>query len=221
MGAERGLRTAPLLVGLLLLGCASTPPVVNPLLVTAAGEGDALAVADALEALIEHASDTPADRQFAYETMRAVPEGDTAAYAFARASVTGRLVQQQGLRGAQQVQEVEAWALRSRELDPGFRDGAATRLLGTLYVIVPAAFLENGDSEHGVALLEQLVAERPDVVENHLRLAEAYIALGDSEPAAPELCLSLARRAELRHDDQQLLDQLLVTAGPPRCVGVD
>jgi hypothetical protein len=216
MVAERPIRTAALLGLLLLSGCVSRPPVVNPALVAAAEQGDALVTADALEALIEHGADTPADREFAYAAVQKNVQ-DTAAYAFARASVTGRLVQQRGLRGAQLVGEVEEWALRSRQLDPGFRDGAATRLLGTLYVIAPATFLDRGDSEHGVELLEQLVQERPDVVENQLRLAEAYISLGDPDPAAPHLCVCLARREALRHDDQELLDQLVKTAGEPDC----
>ena len=112
---------------------------------------------------------------------------------------------------------MERWALRSRTLDPDFRDGAATRLLGTLYVAAPASFLEHGDSEQGIEMLEQLVQEHPDAVENHLRLAEAYIALSDPEPAAPHLCVCLAQRAALRRDDQQLLDQLVATAGTPDC----
>ena len=155
-------------------------------------------------------------REYAYQVIRAQKE-DNAAYAFARAAVTGRLVQQRGLRGARQVGEVERWALRSRTLDPDFRDGAATRLLGTLYVIAPATFLDHGDSELGLEMLEQLVQEHPEVVENQLRLAEAYIALGDLDPAGPHLCACLAQRTALRRDDQQLLDQLVVTAGTPDC----
>ena len=84
-------------------------------------------------------------------------------------------------------------------------------------MIAPATFLEHGDSEQGLELLEQLVQEHPDVAENQLRLAEAYIALGDPEPAAPHLCVCLAQRAALRRDDQQLLDQLVATAGTPDC----
>ena len=76
---------------------------------------------------------------------------------FARADVTGRLVQQRGFLAANLVPDIERAARRSRELDPNFRDGAATRLLGTLYVIAPAAVLEHGDSEQGLELLEGLV----------------------------------------------------------------
>ncbi len=205
------------MLGLLLLsGCASPPAVVNPELLTPAEQGDALATADALEALIERGADTLADREYAYAAVQQ-GEQDTAAYAFARAAVTGRLVQQRGLPGAKLVGEVEHWALRSRELDPGFRDGAATRLLGTLYVIAPAAFLDRGDSEYGLELLEQLTQERPDMVENQLRLAEAYISLGDPEPATPHLCACLERRDALRRDDRELLARLVATAGVPEC----
>jgi thioredoxin-like negative regulator of GroEL len=77
--------------------------------------------------------------------------------------------------------------------------------------------LEHGDSEQGLELLEQLVKQHPDVPENQLRLAEAFIALGDPDPAEPHLCASLVQRASLRRDDQQLLDQLVATAGTPDC----
>lgn len=189
---------------------------MNPELMAVAERRDALATSDMLEALIERGADSPADRLYAYRAIRGENE-ESAAYAFARADVTGRLVQQRGLRAARQIKEVERWALRSRTLDPDFRDGAATRLLGTLYVSAPATFLEHGDSEQGIELLEQLVEEHPDVIENQLRLAEAYIALGDPDPAASHLCACLANRAALRRDDQHLLDHLVITAGKPDC----
>ena len=217
MVAERRLRCAALLWLLVASACASLPPApVNPALLAAARGGDALAISDALEALIEHGADTPADREFAYQAVK-TPERDGVEYAFARAAITGRLVQLRGLSGARLIGEVERWAQRSRTLDPDFRDGAATRLLGTLYVIAPASLLEQGDSELGLELLEGLASAHPDVVENQLRLAEAYIALGDPDPAAPALCVCLAQRGALRHDDQKLLDQLLATAGTPDC----
>jgi hypothetical protein len=218
MRSERWRLASALLCLLLAAGCATLRPgSVNPELKEAAARHDALVTSDTLEALIDREADSPADRRFAYQAVQS-PEQDTAAYAFARAAVTGRLVQSLGLRGARQVGEVESWAMRSRELDPDFRDGAATRLLGTLYVIAPATFLKHGDSETGLELLEQLAEENPGVPENQLRLAEAYIALGDTEPAAPHLCASLAQRNALRRDDQRLLDHLVATAGaPPDC----
>jgi hypothetical protein len=218
MGAERRPGRLALLGLLLATACASRGPlpVVDPELHAAAQQGDALAMSDALEALIESGAATPADREFAYLAVSNVA-GATAAESFARAAVTGRLVQQRGLRGAPLIGEVERWALRSRTLDPGFRNGAATRLLGTLYVIAPGALVKHGDSERGIELLEGLVSEHPEIVENQLRLAEAYIALGDPDPAGPSLCVCIAQRAELRRDDQQLLDQLLGTTGMPAC----
>jgi hypothetical protein len=217
MAAERWLRLAALLGLLLAPACATLRGgSVSPELAAAAERRDALVLSDTLEALIEGNEDSRADREFAYDAVRTTEE-NTAAYAFARASVTGRLVQSRGLRGASQVGEVEEWALRSQALDPEFREGAATRLLGTLYVIAPATFLEQGDSELGLEMLEQLALKHPDVPENQLRLAEAYIALGDLEPAGPHLCASLAQRSALRRDDQELLDQLVATAGTPEC----
>jgi len=184
---------------------------------SAAGDRqDALALSDALEALIAAGQDTPADRQYAYDIVHAHEE-DTAPSLFARAAVTGRMVQQKGLLAAHLVPEIERCARRSRDLDPDFRGGAATRLLGTLYVMAPAASLQHGDSEVGLQLLEGLAQTHPEVLENHLRLAEAYIALGDPAPAGPHLCRCLANKAALRLDDQGLLQQLIDAAGFPPC----
>jgi len=220
MVVERRLRAQALLCLALATACATPPAIVDPELRAAAEQRDALAVSDALEQRIANGTDTPADREFAYAMVSAI-DGDTAAEAFARAAVTGRLVQLRGMRGAPLIGEVEKWAVRSRGLDPKFRDGAATRLLGTLYVIAPGSLVRYGDSERGLELLEGLVREHPEIVENHLRLAEAYIALGDPDPAAPALCVCLAKREALRRDDQQLLDQLLATAGTPECGAPD
>jgi ATP/maltotriose-dependent transcriptional regulator MalT len=200
----------------LTLGCAARRGRVHTALADAAESSDALAVSDALEALIDAGEATPADRKYAYEVVRQ-HEQPTASYAYARAVVTGRLVQQRGLSAARLVPDIERFARKSRELDPGFRDGAATRVLGKLYVMAPAILLDHGDSEQGLELLEQLVAARPDVTLNHLYLAEAYVTLGDPAPAAPHLCRCLAGERTLRPGEQALLRQLVASAGPPRC----
>lgn len=210
-------RAATALLALAALsGCMIVRAPNHPELATVAQQGDALALSDALEALIAAGADTPNDREYAYEVVRQ-QDADTAAAAFARAAITGRVVQSKGLRGAGMLGDVEQYARRSRNLDPGFRDGAATRLLGTLYVIAPATLLEHGDSETGLELLEDLAKARPDVPENHLRLAEAYVTLHDPDPAGPHLCFCLAHQADLRPDDQQLLKALLDEAGPLPC----
>jgi len=196
--------------------CAVRRGAVHPELTAAGDRQDALAVSDALEALIAAGQDTPADRQYAYDIVRGNAE-DTAPSLFARAAVTGRLVQQKGLLAAHLVPEIERCARRSRELDPNFRGGAATRLLGTLYVVVPATLLEHGNSEVGLELLDGLAESHPEVLENHLRLAEAYVALGDPAPAGPHLCRCLAHKAALRPDDQRLLQQLIDDARLPPC----
>ncbi len=196
--------------------CAVRKGIVHASLMAAAEREDPIAVSDALESVIGVGQDTLADRQYAYDVVLAHPQ-DTAAGTFACATVTGRLVQSKGLRAASLVPEIERCARRSRELDPNFRAGAATRLLGTLYVIAPAALLKHGDSELGVELLEQLVQTHPEGLENHLRLAEAYVALGDPGPAAPHLCECLAHRSALRGDDQILLRQLMASARLPSC----
>lgn len=196
--------------------CAARRPAVHPDLIAAGDRHDALAVSDALEALIAAGQDTSADRQYAYDSVRTHNE-DTAATMFARASVIGRLVQQKGLLAANLVPEIERCARRSRELDPDFRGAAATRLLGTLYVLAPAALLQHGDSEVGIELLEDLVKTHPDGLQNHLRLAEGYVALHDPAPAGPHLCHCLAHKTDLHLDEQQLLQHLVEDARLPPC----
>lgn len=200
------------------LGTSSGSPNagISPALLSARDKQDALVIADALEDLIADGNDRAEDRLFAYNAVRAKPI-DTAEYTYARAVVTGRLVQQRGLLGADLVGEVEHYARRSRELDPNFRTGAATRMLGTLYVIAPPALLRHGDSETGLELLEGLVQAHPEVLENHLRVGEAYIALGDPDPAQEHLCKCHAEQGRMRRDDRILLAQLLKDAGNPKC----
>jgi hypothetical protein len=212
--ATREGRTALFAVALLgaAPSCRSHPSRLHPSVAESAEKHDALALSDALEALIAEGKDTPEDRAYAYRQVR-THEEPTAAYAFARAAVTGRFVQTHGLTKGPLVAEVERFARQSRALDPGFRNGAATRMLGTLYVIAPAALLKHGNSEDGLALLEGLVKAHPEVLENHLRVAEALIALGDAAPARPHLCRCLEKKAALRRDDQRLLDRLVTEAG--------
>lgn len=201
----------------LAAGCclpASGPPQAG--LAAVAEKGDALAISDALEKLIAEGKDTPSDREYALRVIRARPE-NTASYAFARAAVAGRVVQARGLSGAGLVSEVERWAELSRKLEPSFRNGAAARMLGTLFVMAPSGWLEHGDSEQGIELLEGLVKSFPDVLENHLRLGEAFVALGDANAGIPYLCHCQAERDRLRRDDQALLDHLLADAGHPKC----
>jgi hypothetical protein len=205
-----------LTLSLVLAPSCASRKAVNPDLVTVANQGDMLALSDALEATISAGKDTPTDREYAYEIVRTHDE-DTAAVMYARAAITGRLVQQKGLLAVNLVPDIERSALRSRELDPNFRDGAATRLLGTLYAVAPATLLKHGDSEQGVDLLEGLVAAHPDELENHLRLAEAYIALNDPAPAFPHLCVCIAHQDALRGDSRLLLTHLIADAGMPRC----
>ena len=213
------LRRSPHLTLLALTACIAAcagRARVHQSLTTTAEQQNALAVSDALETLIAVGKDSPADREYAYKVVLTCTT-DTAPDTFARAAVTGRLVQQKGLLGAYLVDDVERFARRSRELDPRFRNGAATRLLGTLYVTAPASLLKHGDSEEGLTLLEDLVEEYPDTLENHLSLAEAYIALSDPAPAFPHLCRCIARKSTLRPDDQALLNMMIAGAGPLHC----
>ncbi len=180
-------------------------------------KGDALAISDALEALIAEGKDSRADRELALQVISARPE-QTAAYAFARAAVTGRVVQVRGVfSAANLVREVEHWAEVSRKLDPDFREGAATRMLGTLYVVAPSSLVEHGSSEEGFELLDSQVKNYPNDPENYLRLGEAYVSAGDHASAVTYLCRAQAKKAALRHDDQALLEHLFADAGNPQC----
>jgi len=201
-------------------GCASRsaevkPEQVNPELRAASGKS-AIAISDALEALIAIGRDTEQDRRYAYQLVSRRQVRDAEA-AFARAAVAGRLAQVSGLGAPSLVKEVEEYARSSMSLARDFRRGAAQRMLGTLYVLAPAIMLEHGDSETGLELLEQLGQRWPDDPETRLRLAEAYVALDDAAAAGPHLCFCLAHRAELRGDDQKLLARLQEDAGLRQC----
>jgi hypothetical protein len=199
-----------------LAACAVLRPPGYDEFKSAVSSGDALRIYDTLEALIAEDDDTRNDRKIAFAAVRNRDE-DTAAFQFAWAAIAGRLVQQRGLLAANLVKDIERRARRSVELDPGFRHGAATRLLGTMYVIAPSSFVEHGNSELGLEMLLGLVDEYPEDPENHLRAAEAYIALNDPLPAAPHICAILPVREKMRKDDQKLLENLIADAGKVQC----
>ncbi len=207
---------AAALVVVTTAGCSVLRAPTHRDLATVAEQKDALALSDALEELIAAGRATPRDREFAYAKVKDM-DADTAGTAFGHAAIIGRKVQESGLRAGLLLDDVERYARLSRELDPNFREGAATRMLGTLYVIAPATLLKHGDSETGLELLEELTAAHPETPENHLRLAEAYIALNDPEPAVPHLCFALAHQAALRPDDRKLLNSLNGDAGGVDC----
>ncbi|NUO52680.1 MAG: hypothetical protein HOV80_27860 [Polyangiaceae bacterium] len=205
------------------LGCDG-PGVLRPELASASATS--LALSDALESLIEEGKATEEDREAAYDLVQTLP-ANTAGDAFGRAAITGRLAE---IRGALSIlgsesptylaTEAEKYALLSRKLDPSFRDGAAARMLGTLYILAPANMLEGGDSEEGLEILETLARERPDLVDNQFRLAEGYIALGDKEPAKKPLCTALSLRTKLRKDHQKVLEKLVTEVPGLDCKAV-
>jgi hypothetical protein len=215
--AARNLRGSWLLValpalaalGVSAIGCSpSNAPVREPVAATLRGSSlSTLAIADALEALVARGADSHADRKYAYQRVRNLP-AVSAEDALGRAIIAGRLAQVSGLSAPSLVAEVERHARHSAELDPAFRSGAAQRVLGTLYVMAPAALLSHGDSESGLELLQRVAQRFPEHVPNRLRLAEGYVALGDPEPARPHLCYCVAHRGALRLDEQRLLDDL-------------
>ena len=202
------LSLVALLLPLVVVACASAPPLLRQELRPAVVERDALALLDQLEQLIDEQRDSEDDRQAAYNAVVEL-EQDTAEYAFARAAIAGRLAQIRTLGAISLVKEIERYALRSVELDRDFRDGAGRRLLGVLYVRAPSMFLSQGNADKGIALLQELGRERPDLAENHLRLAEAYVETGDSDKAHPHLCRTIHGESQLRADNRRLLVDLV------------
>ncbi|MCA9621163.1 MAG: hypothetical protein KC731_19210 [Myxococcales bacterium] len=193
------------------LGCIEVIPL-RPELRGAAVAHDAMGMADEIEELIDRQVDTPRDRKQAYEAVRDWKE-KSAAYAYARASLAGRLAEIEGLMAPGLIADMERWARISVALDPRFRDGAARRMLGTLYVLAPASLVKFGDSEEGLELLEKQLERYPKNPTNHLRLAEGYIALGDPEPAFELLCHTLVRGDSLRPSEKRLRDTLVGQVG--------
>jgi hypothetical protein len=179
----------------------------------ASAAGDALAVHDELEARIASGGGGASERQAALRRVEALADDGSAGYAFARAAVAGRVAEERGVKAGAMVTAAEDWARRSRERDPAFRDGAASRLLGTLWVLAPRRLLRHGDSEDGLELLESLVRDHPDDPRARLRLAEAFIALGDPDPALEHLCAARAGVSALPADEQGLLGRLIEDAG--------
>jgi hypothetical protein len=177
----------------------------------AASSEDALTLADTLERLVESGAAGEGERRFAYDRIQGRPMA-TAADALGHAQIIGRLAQTQGLAAKGLVAKIEAAARRSMELDPKFRNGAAQRLLGSLYVKAPARLLEHGDSETGLELLEELAEQYPRDAQTRLRVAEAYVALSDPEPAQPHLCFAKQHSSELRSDHAALLKELFKEA---------
>lgn len=179
---------------------------------------DPIALYVALEGLIAEEKDSKDDRQYAYDQIKAWG-GDDVASDFARAAIAGRLAEKRGLQAGDLVGEVERYALKARDREPDYREGAATRLLGTLYVMAPSRMLEHGESEKGLEILEGEVKEHPDRVDGHLRLAEAYVALGEPDSALPELCASVAGRERLGLGEKKLLDRLIDEVGGEPALG--
>jgi hypothetical protein len=193
---------------------------LRPELRNAAIQHDALGMADGIETLVDEQRDQPDDREAAYEAVREWQER-TPEYAYARAALAGRLAEVKGLSALNLITDMERWARVSMALNPRFRDGAARRMLGTLYVLAPARFVKYGDSEDGLELLEKQVEKYPQHAVNHLRLAEGYIALNDHESAFEPLCVSLAQTSELRASERRLLKTLVREVGGPGALGCD
>lgn len=199
-------------LALALSGVACKPEgSVDPSIASAPTES-AWAVHEALEDRIRQGGASEADRQAALDKVRAAPDDQTAAYAYARASVAGRVAEGRGLKALKILEEMRTWARRSIERDPQFQDMAATRMLGTLLALA-GQHLDGGNSEEGLELLESVVEAHPDDPLNHLRLAEAFVALGDPEAGFEPLCAALAGRAQLSGEEQRLLDALVDEVG--------
>jgi len=210
---RRTLLAAVLVAASAGAGCKPKADLNNP---SFAGTRSAFEVYERLEALIDAQKDTKQDREDAYALVS--KQSDTSPeYYFARAAVAGRLAENRGLQALGLVTEAEDYARKVRAIDPDFREGAATRMLGTLYVLAPPSLIKHGDSETGLELLEAEVAAHPERLISRLRLAEAYIALGDPEPAKEHLCVVQRGEAQLSAGDRRLLGKLVADAGKLEC----
>ncbi|MSP24424.1 MAG: hypothetical protein EXR75_04525 [Myxococcales bacterium] len=204
--------TAVTVVALVMSGSCFDVILLRPELRAAVSRRDAVGLADALEQLIEEERATIGDREAAYDAVRGWRR-PTADYAYARAALAGRLAQVRGLSATGLVRETEALARASMALDPNYRNGAARRMLGTLYVLAPAQLLAHGDSEAGLELLEAQLAAYPRDPQNRVRLAEGYLSLNDVEPAREHLCAALRDARDLKASEHKLLATLVEQAG--------
>jgi hypothetical protein len=200
-------------------GCLDIIPL-RPELRSAAMSHDALALSDEIETLIDEQRDTPADREAAYDAVRSWKQR-SAEYAYARASLAGRLAEVKGLLAVGLIGDMERHARLSIALDPRFRKGAARRMLGTLYVLAPTTLLKFGDSEEGLELLEKQRERYPTDPQNHVRVAEGYISLSDHEGAFEPLCYALAHKDALRPSERRLMDALVKQIGGERALVCD
>lgn len=211
---RRTLFVAVLAAALAGVGCKPTAAVTtNPAFADAKTPLD---VYQRLETRIDEGKDNKKDREDAYRHVQTLDDG-TPGYFFARAAIAGRLAEKRGAEAGLLVTEAEDYARRARAIDPDFLDGSATRLLGSLYVLAPGRLLRHGDSESGLELLEKEVKAHPDRLISRLRLAEAYIALNDPDPATEHLCVVQAGEAKLSNGDKKLLAKLVADAGAPQC----
>jgi len=210
LAAMRSSLLAAVLVA--LIGCRPHGNTANPKFAAAAESHDPIAVYEALEAQIDAGTASKADREDAYALITSWEE-DTAAYAFARAAIAGRLAENRGAQAGGLVTEAEAYARKAREKEPDFREGAATQLLGSLYVAAPSRLLKHGDSETGIELLEKEVEAHPGRTIAQLRLASGYITLGDQDSAKEPLCAAKGAEDRLGAADRRLLAKLVEEAG--------
>jgi hypothetical protein len=181
---------------------------------------DALELSDALETLIDQQKETPNDREAAYDAVRNWKQR-SASYAYARAKLAGRLAEMEGLLAIGLIGEMEKYSRISVALDPRFRDGAARRMLGTLYVLAPPSMMKYGDSEEGLELLEKQLERYPKDTQNHVRVAEGYIALNDEEGAYGPLCFAIEHAEKLRPSEKRLMDTLIKQVGGVESLGCD
>jgi hypothetical protein len=203
----------------LVTACRPQAATADPGLQAATEQRSPIGIHDALEALIQSGAATEDDRKYAYEAVLEWDDG-SAEYAFVRGALAGRLAQARGLAAVGLVKESETWAKTSIERDRNYADGAARRMLGTLYVLA-GDYVEHGDSEEGLELLEELVEEHPDQIVNWLRMAEGYVALGDPEGGFEGLCTAQAGKDQLTGEEAELLTHLIEDAGGQEELGCD
>ena len=85
------------------------------------------------------------------------------------------------------VEPMEKYAKKALEIDESFFYGAPHRVLGKLYTEAPAWPMSVGDYNKAIEHLQKALEFGPDYLQNHLFIAEAYIAKWQNDKAKEHL----------------------------------
>ena len=130
-------------------------------------------------------------REMAEAAVARDPKNGTAHYL--AAYLAGLEAENQPLKGLALVPLIERGAIRASRLNPELDHGGPDRMLGELYLRAPDPPVSIGDLEKAIDHYQRAVSQDPDFIENHLGLAEAYLADEEPGPACNQLRQILTR----------------------------